>query len=222
MTRRKPKVLAFLGAAVMVLSGCSTVIEGSATWPGATLEKVILTAEDFPSGVQYDRITFEPGAPDGAGGPPAMLSKPPGCTDALTDVISRSAERGPGSAAQYSATYDGARMVMTVLSWHLDLDALADEAARCETFQTFFDPRSAGIPMTMTKLPSDSGSLTYQQTMSLNGMDSSIYMAFANIGPMAMFGITFPAPNPEISAEATLPQTFLDVVAKQSERIAAA
>ena len=222
MTRRSRKVLAFLGVAVLAVSGCSTVIEGSATWPGATLERVVLTAGDFPPGVQYNRITFEPGAPDGDGGPPSMLSKPPGCTDALTDVIARSAQRGPGSAAQYSATYDGARMVMTVLSWHLDLDALAGEAARCETFQTFFDPGSAGIPMTMTKLPSDGSSLTYQQTMSLNGMDSSIYMAFANIGPMAMFGITFPAPNPGITAKATLPQTFLDVVAKQSERIAAA
>ena len=151
-----------------------------------------------------------------------MLSKPPGCTDALTNVISQSAERGPGSAVQYSATYDGARMVMTVLSWQLDLDALADEAARCETFQTFFDPQSAGIPMTTTKMPSDDGTLMYQQTMSLNGRDNSMFMAFANIGPMAMFGLTLPVPNPDITAKATLPQTFQEVVAKQSERLAAA
>jgi hypothetical protein len=219
VTRRAVVVLL---AAVLTVSGCSTVVEGAATWPGATLEKVVLTAEDFPPGVRYDRITFEPGRPDGAGGPPAMLSKPPGCTDALTDVIAASAERGPGSAAQYSATYDGARIVMTVLTWHLDLDALAREAARCEIFQTFFDPHSPGIPMTTTRLPSGDDTLMYQQTMSLNGMDSSMYMAFANIGPMAMFGLTFPVPNPEISAKATLPQTFQDVVAKQSERIAAA
>jgi hypothetical protein len=215
------RAVALLLAAVLAVPGCSTVVAGTATWPGASLERVVLTADDFPDGVRYDRITFEPGRSDGEGGPPAMLSKPPGCTDALTNVIASSAERGPGSAVQYSAAYDGARIVMTVLSWHLDLEALAQEAARCETFQTFFDPQSAGIPMTTTKLPSDDGALRYQQTMSLNGMDSSMFMAFANIGPMAMFGLVFPAPNPEISAKATLPQTFLDVVDKQSERIAA-
>ncbi|MET0900251.1 MAG: hypothetical protein ABWY45_20255 [Mycobacterium sp.] len=218
---RRSRVAVF-GIAVLLASGCSTVVAGTPTWPGELLEKVVLAAEDFPQGVRYDRITFEPGRADGAGGPPAMLSKPPGCSDALTNVISRSAERGPGSAVQYSATYDGARIVMTVLSWHLDLDALAAEAARCEVFQTFFDARSAGIPMATTQLPSDDGTLMYQQTMTLNGMDSSIFMAFANVGPMAMFGLTFPVPNPDISAKATLPQTFQDVVAKQSERLAAA
>lgn len=204
------------------VTACSTVVAGTPTWPGATLEKVVLTAGDFPDGVRYDRIIFEPGRPDGAGGPPAMLSKPPGCTDGLTDVIAQSAERGPGSAAQYSAGYDGARIVVTVLSWHLDLDALAQTAARCESFETFFDPASPGIPMTTAKLPSEEGALVYQQTMNLNGVENSMYMAFANVGPMAMFGLALPVPNPDISAEASLPQTFLDVVAKQSDRIAAA
>ena len=204
------------------VTACSTIIAGTPTWPGATLEKVVLAADDFPEGVRYDRIRHQPGQPDGAGGPPAMLSNPPGCSDGLTNVIAGSAERGPGSAVQYSAAYDGARMVMTVLSWHLDLDALAQTAARCESFETFFDPTSPGIPMTTTKLPSEDGALVYQQTMNLNGMQSSIFMAFANIGPMAMFGITFPVANPGISVKASLPQTFLDVVTKQAERIEAA
>ncbi|MDF2824239.1 MAG: hypothetical protein K0R68_1647, partial [Mycobacterium sp.] len=168
-----------------VVAACSTVVDGAATWPGATLEKVVLTAADFPEGVQYDRISFEPGQPDGAGGPPAMLSKPPGCSDGLTNVIKQQAERGPGSAAQYSAGYDGARIVMTVLSWNLDLDTLAQTAQRCATFQTFFDPASPGIPMTTTALPEEmspvDGALVYQQTMELAGQESSIYMTFANI-----------------------------------------
>jgi hypothetical protein len=207
---------------VTVVAACSTVVPGTPTWPGATLEKVVLSERDFPAGVQYDRTTFDPGRPDGAGGPPAMLSEPAGCTDGLTNVIAQSAERGPGSAVQYSATYDGARIVMTVLSWHLDLEALAQTAARCENFETFFDPGSPGIPMTTIKLDSAEGTLVYQQTMDLRGVENSMYMAFANIGPMAMFGLSLPVPNPEISAKATLPQTFLDVVARQSERIAAA
>ncbi|MGB3484338.1 MAG: hypothetical protein WBB07_19245 [Mycobacterium sp.] len=218
MTRRSA-VLASLGLVVAVLSACSTVIPGSPTWPGETLEKVVLTAGDFPPGVRYDRITFSPGQPDGAGGPPAMLSKPPGCSDGLTNVIAGSAERGPGSAVQYSAGYDGARMVMTVLSWNLDLEALAQTAARCETFKTFFDPASPGIPMVTTKLPAEDGVLVYQQTMNLNGVENSMYMAFANIGPMAMYGLSLPVASPDISVEATLPQTFLDVVAQQAERI---
>jgi hypothetical protein len=207
-----------------VVAACSTVVDGAATWPGATLEKVVLTAADFPEGVQYDRISFEPGQPDGAGGPPAMLSKPPGCSDGLTNVIKQQAERGPGSAAQYSAGYDGARIVMTVLSWNLDLDTLAQTAQRCATFQTFFDPASPGIPMTTTALPEEmspvDGALVYQQTMELAGQESSIYMTFANIGPMAMFGLTLPAPNPAISVKASLPQTFLEVAGKQAARIA--
>lgn len=217
----------------MLVSGvtaCSTEVPGTPTWPGETLEKVVLTAGDFPDGVQYDRITFEPGQPDGAGGPPAMLSRPPGCSDGLTNVIKQSAERGPGSAAQYSATYDGARIVMTVLSWHLDLDALAQTAQRCEDFETFFDPASPGIPMTTTALPdelspaamsADDRALVYQQTMNLAGQESSIFMVFANIGPMAMFGLTLPAPNPQISVKASLPETFLEVAGRQAERIAA-
>jgi hypothetical protein len=207
--------------AAVALSGCSTVIAGTPTWPGATLEKVLLTEADFPHGVQYDRITETPGQPDGAGGPPPMLSKPEGCSNGLTNVIAGTAERGPGSAAKYSVAYDGARMLITVLSWHLDLDKLAAAAARCATYQTFFDPASPGIPMTITKLPAGSGELVYQQTMTIGSQRSSMYMSFANVGSMGVFGMALPTENPTIPVKGSLPQSFLDAVSKQADRIRA-
>ena len=205
--------------AVLALSGCSTIVSGTPTWPGATLEKVLLTEADFPAGVQYDRINEDPGTPDGAGSPPAMLSEPEGCSNAFTDVIAGSAERGPGSAAKYSAAYDGARMLITVLSWHLDLDQLAATAERCETFKTFFDPSSPGIPIVTTKLPSDDGELVYQQTMTIGKQENSINMSFANVGALGVFAIALPTENPTIPVKGSLPQTFLDTTRKQTDRI---
>jgi hypothetical protein len=210
---------AVLALLVVVLTGCGHAISGTATWPGARLEKVMLTAADFPQGVQYDRITSSPGQPNGAGGPPAMLSTPEGCSDGLTRAVADSAERGPGSATEYVVGYDGARIVMTVSTWPLDLARLAATADRCAHFQTFFDPSGPGIPMTTTRLQTPRpGALAYQQTMRLNNVDSSVYFAFENIGRMAVFGIAFPAPNPSIDVKAALPQTFLDIVAKQADR----
>ena len=75
-----------------------------------------------------------------------MLSVPKGCADGLTKVIAASAERGAGSAVEYVVGYDGARILVTVLSWPLDLDALAAEAQRCERFETFFDASSTRHP----------------------------------------------------------------------------
>jgi len=203
------------------LTACTTTVAGTATWPGATLERVLLTERDFPAGVQYDRLTDDPTQPDGAGGPPPMISKPQGCANALTNVIAKSAERGPGSAISYSVGFDGARVVMTVLSWQLDLEGLAATASRCERFEAFFDPQSHGIPITTTRLPADDGSLVYQQTMELAGTQNSIFMAFANVGPKAVFGIVFPTENPTVPVKATLPQTFTDIVDRQITRIRA-
>ena len=203
------------------LTACSATVAGTATWPGATLERVLLTEQDFPAGVHYDRLTDDSTQPDGAGGPPPMMSQPPGCANALTNVIAKSAERGPGSALSYSVSFDGARVVMTVLSWQLDLEGLAATAGRCERFEAFFDSQSDGIPMTTTRLPADDGSLMYQQTMELAGVQNSIYMAFANVGPKAVFGIVFPTENPTIPVKATLPQTFTDIVGRQIARIRA-
>ncbi|KAA0081282.1 hypothetical protein CIW52_21990 [Mycolicibacterium sp. P9-64] len=202
------------------LSGCARTVEGAATWPGARLESAIVTAADFPPGVQYDRIPDNPGQVDGQGGPPAMLSSPEGCSDGLTRVIAASAERGAGSAAKYVVAYDGARIVMTVVSWPLDLDGLDAVAQKCARFQTYFDRSSQGIPMTTTRLESPrSGALAYQQTMQLGTEHSSVYFSFENVGASAVFGIALPTPNPTIAVKATLPQTFMEIVAKQGQRL---
>ena len=222
--RRTRRWLAWcaVAAALIGSSGCGTVVSGTPTWPGEVLQKMLLTAADFPAGVQFDPIREDPGAPDGAGSPPSMLSKPPGCANALTDVIAKSAERGPGSAAKYAVSYDGARIQMTVLSWSLNLDELAATASRCQHFETFFDPQSEGIPITTTLLPSSDGTLIYRQTMDLAGRQSSVYMAFANVGRYAVFGVVFPTEDPAIPVKATLPQTFTDVVGRQVQRMRAA
>jgi hypothetical protein len=203
----------------MVLAGCGHVVSGTPTWPGARLERVVLTAADMPPGVQYHRITRSPGQPDGAGGPPAMLSNPEGCSDGLTRAIADTAERGPGAAAEYVVAYDGARIVMTVLTWPLDLDKLAATAERCAQFQTFFDPSTPGIPMTTTRLATPRpDALVYEQTMRLGNQSNSAFFSFENVGRMAVFGVVFATPDPSITVKATLPQTFLDLAAKQAER----
>ncbi len=203
----------------VVLPGCAQPIEGTATWPGARLERAVLTAADFPQGVQYDRLLPESGRVDGAGGPPAMMTRPEGCSDGLTRVIADSAERGPGSAAEYVVAYDGARMVITVLTSPLDLDRLAGVADRCAEFETFFDPSTPGIPMTTTRLQTPrADALVYEQTMRLSNVEDRVYFSFENVGDMAVFGIAFPTPNSSISVKGSLPQTFLDIVAKQADR----
>ena len=100
MIGRHARASALAVLVITAFTGCANTIAGTATWPGARLEKVVLTAADFPSGVQYDRLVEEPGQPDGAGGPPAMLSKPEGCSDGLTRVIAESAERGAGQRGE--------------------------------------------------------------------------------------------------------------------------
>ncbi len=209
--------------AAVLVSACAPVLDGTPTWPGAKLDRAILTESDFPTGVQYSRLVEDPGRADGADAPPSMVSMPPGCSDGLTKVIADSAERGPGSAAKYDAVYDGARIAMTVLSWPLDLPALERTADRCTTFEVFFDDSSPGIPMTTTPLSADEqdgvDALFYQQTMTLAGEESSVYMAFANVGSMAAFGLVTAEPNTAVTAKASLPQTFLDVMGLQIERL---
>ncbi len=214
---------ALASTVVLLFAGCAPAVTGTATWPGARLDRAVLTAADFPPGVRYARTVKDPGQPDGAGGPAPMLSKPEGCTDGLTRDIAATAERGPGSAAEYTVAYDGARMVVTVLSWRLDLARLAATAERCAAFQTFFAPADPGIPMTTTRLtaPRDDA-LVYEQTMHLSGADNSVYFSFENVGGGAVFGIAFPTVDSSIPVKGTLPQTFLDVVGKQAERALAA
>jgi hypothetical protein len=223
MEKRHRWVAVLVGpvATLLVVSGCASAVSGTPTWPGATLDKVMLTPADFPPGVQFDRVTDDGAGPGGSGGPPPMLSNPAGCSDGLTRVIAESAERGPGSAAQIIAAYDGARMVLTVMTSPLPLDRLEATAERCAQFSTYFDPSDKGIPMTTTKLTEPRTSvLAYQQTMRLNGGEESIYFAFENVGSWAVFGIAFPRQNPSITAKGVLPQTFLDVFGSQAQRLA--
>lgn len=209
-----------VGVTAVALAACSTSIAGTPTWPGAALEKALLSESDFPAGVAYDRILDDPSQPDGAGGPPIMQSRPAGCSDGLTEDIAAGADRGPGAAAKFLVQYDGARILMTVLSSELDLDRLAQTASRCERFEVFFDPGSLGIPITTTKLPtSHPDALAYRQTMRLGGVDRSVYASFENVGGKGVFGVAFDAPNPTIAVKASLPQTFLDIVAKQGDRL---
>lgn len=216
MKRGLPILLAVAAA----LSGCASSVPGSPTWPGERLERVLLTASDFPPGVQFDRIIEKPGEPDGAGAPPAMLSDPPGCSEGFTKVITASAERGPGSAAKYAVSYDGARMLVTVLSWPLDMAGLEATAQRCANFATYFDRNAAPIPMTTVRLDTERpDALVYQQTMDLAGTRSSVWFSFENVDSMAVFAVAFPTPSPAIPVKATLPQTFLDVTGLQAQRL---
>jgi hypothetical protein len=220
MTRGYAGVAALLAAAAM-LTGCADVVTGTAVWPGAKLEKVVLGPADFPDGVQFNRLEPDAGGAAGAsGGPPGMLSSPQGCSDGLTRVIADSADRGPGSAAEYVVAYDGARMVFTVLTSPLKLEQLAATAERCAHFEAFFDRSAQGIPMTTEKLPEpEPGALAYKQTMRLGGTESSVYFFFQNTAGMAVFGVAFPTPNPSIAVKGALPQTFLDTGVKQATRL---
>lgn len=217
-------LIALVVAVVLGGAGCSTTISGTPTWPGAKLDKVMLTQADFPPGVEYGRIDERPGQPDNFGGASPLPSEPQGCSDGLTTVISASAERGPGSAVKYNVIYASARIVMTVLTSSLNLDALAAEAARCERFDAFFDRNSTAIPITTAKMPgSRPEQLVYQQTMRLQGIDSSVYMSFENIGTMAVFGIAYPttqlAKRQQAAPKASLPQTFIEIADRQAQRI---
>ncbi|MCH9666942.1 MAG: hypothetical protein K0U76_15840 [Actinomycetia bacterium] len=219
MTRGR---VAGTAAAILItalLAGCSHLVTGTAQWPGARLERVVLGEGDFAPGVLYQRIMKDSGERDGAGAPPPMLSSPRGCTDGLTRDIAATAERGAGSAAEYMVAYDGAKMVITVLSWPLNLERLAATAERCAAYETFFDPSDPGIPMTTTRLQSTRpDTLVYRQTMHLGGDESSVYFSFENVGSMAVFAIAFPTPDPSISVKGTLPQTFLEITEKQAAR----
>ncbi len=211
-------------ACAAVVAGCATAISGTPTWPGARLDKVLLTQADFPPGVAYGRIVEQPGVPDNTGGPSPMLSVPQGCANGLTEVIRAHAERGPGSAAKYNLLYDGARMVITVLTSPLDLGELAAEATRCRSFDTYFDRDSEPIPITTTQLTSSrAGQLVYQQTMKLQGVNTSVYMSFENVGNTAVFGIAFPttqlATGQPSAPKASLPQTFIEITDRQAQRI---
>lgn len=219
MARRQVAAATATMLVAAMLAGCSHLVTGTAQWPGAKLDRAVLTEGDFAPGVRYQRIIRDRGEGDGAGAPPPMLSSPAGCTDGLTRDIASTAERGAGSAAEYMVAYDGARIVITVLTWPLNLEKLAATAERCAEYETFFEPSDRGIPVTTTRLSSAGGNaLTYRQTMYLGGEDSSVYFSFENVGSMAVVAIAFPTPDPSIPVKGVLPQTFLDIAGRQAAR----
>lgn len=219
MTMRQVTGTAVAILVTAVLAGCSQLVTGTAEWPGVRLERAVLNEGDFAPGVRYQRIIKDRGEADGAGGPPPMLSSPRGCTDGLTRDIASTAERGAGSAAEYMVAYDGARIIISVLTWPLNLERLAATAERCAEYETFFEPADRGIPVTTTQLPSPrADSLVYRQTMRLGAAESSVYFSFENVGSMAGFAIAFPTPDPSILVKGTLPQTFLEITGKQAAR----
>lgn len=75
------------------------------------------------------------------------------------------------------------------------MDMLREAAGRCAKFETFFDPSSPGIPITTTELSGlDQDALAYQQTMKLDDLPSSVYMAFQNVGRPGVRGSLSPRP----------------------------
>lgn len=208
---------ALLIALIAASTGCGSFVAGGST----SLESLVLTADDFPPGVLYGRVVDDPADPYADA--PAALSQPEGCSDALMQVVADSPERDTGSAAKYTAAYDGARIVMTVLTWTLDLDKLEAAAERCAQYETYSDPGAAPIPTTTTRIPSPRpDALVYAQTMDLAGAKSTVVYSFENVHDMAAFGIAFPAPNLMIPVKALLPRTFLTIAGKQAERLQAA
>ena len=82
---------------------------------------------------------------------------------------------------------------------------------------------AAGLPVMLVVNKTDrADALVYEQTMHLAGADSTVYFSFENLGATAVFGIAFPTRDPSIPVQGTLPQTFLDTIARQGERAAAA
>ena len=204
-----------VGLAAMGLPGCVQPISGTATWPGARLDKVVLTAADFPPGVNYGRIIENRAKPTAqAGSPPCCPI--PGLFQRVDPGDRRLGRTGTGQCCQ----------IRRHLRRGPDSDDRAHVAARPRSARRRADrgadsrrfDRRHRIPITTTKLPrTRADQLAYQQTMRLAGVENSVYMTFENVARMAVFGIAFPTTQvAPIAAKATLPQTFLDIADRQA------
>ncbi|SHW68121.1 Uncharacterised protein [Mycobacteroides abscessus subsp. abscessus] len=102
----------------------------------------------------------------------------------------------------------------------IDLTNVKDVATRCAKYEVFFDTNSPGTPMTTEPVQGGPvGVLTYKQTMIMPKGTTSRYMAFANVRGVAMVATSFDLRDPSVKATATMPQTFLDIVGKQVDKI---
>lgn len=219
---RTPALARLLAPAVSVLlAGCATSITGTAVWPGAAVERVILTAADFPPGVQYERRGDDDGSTPEQADRYTMRSVPAGCANGMTQVITDAAKSGLGRESEYRVRYDGAHISIGVLTRPLDLDQVGTIADRCAEYRAYFgEDDSKGIAITTSRIDSPrADALAYRQTV---GSGSSVYMYFENIGTMSVFGMVLPMGDDTIGVKATLPQTFLDVATKQADRVASA
>ncbi len=207
----------------MALVGCTQTVTGTATWPGARIAQSLLTADELPPGTKYDRVVADLGPVTVnnqqvvVGG---MPSNPQGCADGLSPRLANAGKAGPENTARYIARFNGANIIVSLLRDTIDLTNVKDVATRCAKYEVFFDKSSPGTPMTTEPVQDGPvGVLTYKQTMIMPRGTTSRYMAFANVHGVAMVATSFDLRDPSVKAVATMPQTFLDIVAKQVDKI---
>lgn len=200
-------------------------VAGTATWPGARIAQSLLTADELPEGTKYDRVVADLGPMTVnsqsqqvvVGG---MPSNPQGCADGLSPRLANAGKAGPENTARYIARFNGANIIVSLLRDTIDLTNVKDVATRCAKYEVFFDTNSPGTPMTTEPVQGGPvGVLTYKQTMIMPKGTTSRYMAFANVRGVAMVATSFDLRDPSVKATATMPQTFLDIVGKQVDKI---
>lgn len=210
-----------VGALLPVLAlvaGCAVSVTGTAVWPGDIIERVILTQNDFPPGVKYERREKPDAASPSRPNPYTMRSVPEGCADGMTAVVREAAAAGLGRDSDYSVWYQNARFSIGVHTRPLDLERVAEVAERCARYRAFFGAENSdGLDITTTPIDSPRpGGLAYRQTL---GSSNPVYMYFENVGSMSVSAMMLPLGDDRVSVSAELPQTFLEVAARQAERV---
>ncbi|MUM19960.1 hypothetical protein FZI91_00230 [Mycobacterium sp. CBMA271] len=206
----------------MTLVGCSPSIAGQATWPGERIAKSLLTADELPKGTQYDRVIADPGRVivNNQQVVGAMPSNPQGCADGLSPRLANAGQPGPENTARYIARFNGANIIVSLLRDTIDLANVKSVATRCAKYEVFFDKNSPGTSMTTELVQGGPvGALIYKQTMIMPKGTNIRYMAFANVQGVAMVATSFELRDPSVTATATMPKTFLDIVEKQVDKI---
>ncbi|MBB4853694.1 hypothetical protein HNP40_001060 [Mycobacteroides chelonae] len=197
-------------------------MSGTATWPGARIAQALLTADELPAGTKYDRVVADPGpvTVNNQQVVGAMPSNPPGCADGLSPRLANAGRAGPENTARYIARFNGANIIVSLLRDSIDLTNVKTVATRCAQYEVFFDKSSPGTPMITEPVQGGPvGVLVYKQTMIMPRGTTSRYMAFANVDGVAMVATSFDLRDPSVTATATMPRTFLDIVAKQADKI---
>lgn len=222
---RRTRILGAAAAVVLtvLVAGCSRAVDGDATWPRAELDRVKLSATDVPTGAVFSDLTTDAGQitinkKQVSAGP--MPSKPTGCAEGMSKAVASTGKPGPEFLVRYMVQMNGASIVVNVAQWSLDLAAVRAVATRCAKYQVFFDADSPGIDMTTEPVPdAPDGVLAYKQTSTRPNGRSVSYMALANVDHLAVFATAFEQVNPHIPAKATMPKSFLDIVAAQADKI---